>query len=188
MKAKYKISLISPRGDGYHALSNMDIETIEPYGNDTALDKYIFHESVPMSTYLTVFIVSDFTSRSSEVNVSGYNPFDLRIFSTPAQESKTQYALDVSKMIIEYYINYFKIDYPLPKLDLAAIPDFVSGAMETWGLITYRETNLLYDPLISSTSNKQRICAVIAHEFAHMWFGNLVTMRVSSIFSDLFNA
>lgn len=172
MKAKYKISLISPDNDGYHALSNMDIESIEPY--DTGLVKYIFKESVPMSTYLTVFIVSDFTNRSGVVEVEGFSPFDLRIFSTPAQESKTQYAFDVSKMIIEYYIKYFQIAYPLPKLDLAAIPDFVSGAMETWGLITYRETNLLYDPTISSTSNKQRICAVIAHEFAHMWFGNLV--------------
>lgn len=136
MKSKFKISLISPNSDGYHALSNMDIEKIEPY--DTGLVKYVFNESVPMSTYLTVFIVSDFTSKGDIVNVTGFTPFDLRIFSTPAQESKTQYALDVSKMIIEYYIKYFQIAYPLPKLDLAAIPDFVSGAMETWGLVTYR--------------------------------------------------
>ena len=132
MKAKYKIALISPDGDGYHALSNMDVETIEDYG--TGLKKYIFKESVPMSTYLTVFIVSDFARTNVTANVESVvgEPFELSVYSTPGQLSKTEYALDISKKIIEFYIDYFKIPYPLPKLDLAAIPDFVSGAMETW--------------------------------------------------------
>jgi glutamyl aminopeptidase len=130
MKAKYKISLISPADDGYHALSNMDVEKIEDYGSN--LKKYIFTESVPMSTYLTVFIVSDFQRKNETVTPNIGDPFELSVYSTPQQVNKTDYALDTSKKIIEYYIDYFQIPYPLPKLDLAAIPDFVSGAMETW--------------------------------------------------------
>ena len=70
--------------------------------------------------------------------------------------------------------TYFEIPYPLPKLDMAAIPDYSSGATEHWGLITYRETNLIYDSTSSSTTNKERVAMVIAHELAHQWFGNLV--------------
>lgn len=168
MKAKFKISLITPDGDGYNALSNMDQEGApEPY--DTGLVKVNFRESVPMSTYLTVFIVSDFESVEQTITPSVGDPFLLRCFSTPAQKPKLDFALETSVNVIQYYIDYFKIAYPLPKLDLAAIPDFVSGAMETWGLVTYRETNLLYDRTVSSTANKQRIASVIGHEFAHMW-------------------
>jgi glutamyl aminopeptidase len=125
MKAKYKISLVSPDNDGYHALSNMDIENTEPYA--AGLVKYNFKESVPMSTYLTVFIVSDFKNRTGQVNVGKPvgKPLDLSIYATPGQFNKTEYAFDISKDIIEFYIQYFNIDYPLPKLDLAAIPDFV---------------------------------------------------------------
>lgn len=127
MKARYKISLVSPDGDGYHALSNMNVSNIEPYA--PGLVKYNFEESVPMSTYLTVFIVSDFTNRTGTVNINGpegTSPFDLSIYATPGQFNKTEYAFKISKDIIEFYINYFQLGYPLPKLDLAAIPDFVS--------------------------------------------------------------
>lgn len=130
MKAKYKISLISPNNDGYHALSNMNVEKIENYTD--GLQKYIFAESVPMSTYLAVFIVSDFAAKTVEINSSVDNTtFDLSVYATPGQINKTDFALSTSKSVIEFYIDYFQIPYPLPKLDLAAIPDFVSGAMET---------------------------------------------------------
>ncbi|PSN55624.1 hypothetical protein C0J52_04058 [Blattella germanica] len=99
------------------------------------------------------------------------------VYSTPGQIQKTKYALDVGVKITEFYIEYFGIPYPLPKLDLIAIPDFVSGAMEHWGLITFREVNLLYEEGISSTANKQRVATVIGHELAHMWFGNLMTLK-----------
>lgn len=167
MKAPFKISVIRPEGDGYSALSNMNQISEEAY--ETGLVKVDFEESVPMSTYLTVFIVSDFVSTDADINPSIGDPFKVRCFGTPAQINKLDFALNVSVDVIQYYIDYFKIEYPLPKLDLAAIPDFVSGAMETWGLVTFRETSLLYDPTISSSANKQRVAFVISHEFAHMW-------------------
>lgn len=166
MKAKFKISLIRPAGDGYSALSNMDQISEEEYSE--GLMKVNFRESVPMSTYLTVFIVSDFLFKSETIVPVVGDPFELRCFATPAQLGKLDFALKTSVDVIKYYVDYFQIAYPLPKLDLAAIPDFVSGAMETWGLVTYRETNLLYDSAVSSTANKQRIAAVIGHgEFGY---------------------
>lgn len=177
MKAKFKISLIRPAGDGYSALSNMDEISHEDYGD--GLVKVNFRESVPMSTYLTVFIVSDFLSKSETINPVVGEPFELRCFATPAQVDKLDFALDTSVSVIKYYVDYFQIPYPLPKLDLAAIPDFVSGAMETWGLVTYRETNLLYDRATSSTANKQRIAAVIGH-------GKLFKYFLSSFVNNFF--
>ncbi|XP_023035875.2 uncharacterized protein LOC6650874 [Drosophila willistoni] len=175
MKASFRITLVHPVDGNYHALSNMDIDSEV---NQGAFTEVTFSESVPMSTYLACFIVSDFTAKQVEINTKGIgDPFTMSVYATPEQLDKTDFALDVGKGVIEYYIEYFQIEYPLPKLDMAAIPDFVSGAMEHWGLVTYRETSLLYDVETSSTTNKQRIASVIAHEFAHMWFGNLVTMN-----------
>ncbi|XP_053945175.1 glutamyl aminopeptidase-like [Anastrepha ludens] len=174
MKATFEITLVYPKEGNYHALSNMDILQESNQGNYVEV---FFNKSVPMSTYLTCFIVSDFANKSAEIDTNGIgSPFTLRAFATPEQIEKVDFALDVGKTVIEYYIQYFQVEYPLPKLDMAAIPDFVSGAMEHWGLVTYRETALLYTEGVSSTANKQRIANVIAHEFAHMWFGNLVTM------------
>lgn len=123
MKAKFKVSLIRPAEGGYSALSNMDQESEEDYG--TGLVKVNFRESVPMSTYLTVFIVSDFVNKNVTIEPAYGLPFELRCFSTPAQVNKLDFALETSVAVIKYYIDYFKIPYPLPKLDLAAIPDFV---------------------------------------------------------------
>lgn len=134
-----------------------------------------FEETVPMSTYLSCFIVSDFVSTNHTFDNMGKTiPFN--VYATPAQLEKTSYAGEVGKKVMEYYVSYFNIEYPLPKLDMVAIPDFVSGAMEHWGLVTYRETALLYSPETHSASNKQRVATVVAHELAHSWFGNYVTM------------
>ncbi|XP_069668648.1 aminopeptidase A-like isoform X2 [Periplaneta americana] len=133
-----------------------------------------FRESVPMVTYLSCFIVCDF-KRLDPVTISQGFPFS--VYATPGQVNKTKYALEVGVNITEFYIRYFCIPYPLPKLDMIAIPDFVSGAMEHWGLITFREVNLLYEEGISSTFNKQRVATVVGHELAHMWFGNLMTLE-----------
>uniref|UniRef100_A0A1I8P3V9 Aminopeptidase n=1 Tax=Stomoxys calcitrans TaxID=35570 RepID=A0A1I8P3V9_STOCA len=177
MKAKFSITLVRPTADGYHALSNMDVKNEEAIGN--GLTAVHFNESVPMSTYLACFIVSDFAHKEKTVRgmLPGVADFKMRAFSTAAQIEKVNYALNAGVGITEYYIQYFDISYPLPKLDMAAIPDFVSGAMEHWGLVTYRETALLYDKSISASYDKQRVATVLAHELAHMWFGNLVTMN-----------
>ncbi|XP_054747725.1 glutamyl aminopeptidase [Anastrepha obliqua] len=176
LKATFIITVARPTDGGYHALSNMPIQSEVVNGNITEVT---FAESVPMSTYLACVIVSDFTSQSKTVNgtATGTDDFEMRVFATSNQIEKVTYALETGVGITEYYIEYFNVSYPLPKLDMAAIPDFVSGAMEHWGLVTYRETALLYDPTISSSTNKQRVATVVAHELAHMWFGNLVTMK-----------
>ncbi|XP_053945390.1 glutamyl aminopeptidase-like isoform X2 [Anastrepha ludens] len=176
LKATFIITVARPTDGGYHALSNMPIQSEVVNGNITEVT---FAESVPMSTYLACVIVSDFTSQSKTVNgtATGTDDFEMRVFATSNQIEKVTYALETGVGITEYYIEYFNVAYPLPKLDMAAIPDFVSGAMEHWGLVTYRETALLYDPTISSSTNKQRVATVVAHELAHMWFGNLVTMK-----------
>uniref|UniRef100_T1GQI9 Aminopeptidase n=1 Tax=Megaselia scalaris TaxID=36166 RepID=T1GQI9_MEGSC len=176
MKAKYRVTLVTPTEDGYHALSNMPEKSSNDIGNN--LKEVLFEDSVPMSTYLSCFIVSDFDYIEETVKANNVgNDFQMRVFATPEQKNKMDFALESGVKITEYYIDYFKVEYPLPKLDMAAIPDFVSGAMETWGLVTFRETSLLYDSKISSTANRQRVASVIAHEVAHMWFGNLVTMK-----------
>ena len=101
----------------------------------------------------------------------------IRVVTTKGNKSKGKFSLELGKKLINQYEKYFGIKYPLPKLDLIAIPDFAAGAMENWGAITFRETILLYDPKTSSTRTKQFIAEVISHEIAHQWFGNLVTMK-----------
>lgn len=174
MKAFFEVTLVHPTDGGYHALSNMNEVKKTVKGNVTEV---LFADSVQMSTYLSCFIVSDFHHLMKKINASVGSDFDMRVFATAAQMDKATYALSTGATIIEHYINYFNLAYPLPKLDMAAIPDFVSGAMEHWGLVTFRETALLYDENNSSSANKQRVATVIAHELAHMWFGNLVTMK-----------
>lgn len=171
LKATFEITLVHPTTGNYHALSNMNPDVEVNQGTYTEVQ---FAKSVPMSTYLACFIVSDFEAKTVAIDTKGIGQsFDMGVYATPEQLDKVDFALEVGKGVIEYYIDYFQIEYPLPKLDMAAIPDFVSGAMEHWGLVTYRETSLLYEEATSSTVNKQSIASVIAHEFAHMWFGNL---------------
>lgn len=177
LKATYKISLVHPNTNNYHALSNMDVNQTISNEPSAGLSTTVFNPSVKMSTYLVVFIVSDFEYEEVKIVPSKGDPFDLRVYATPFQVHNVRFARDTAERVIKHYIDYFDIPYPLPKLDMAAIPDFVSGAMETWGLVTYRETSILYNEETSSTANKQRVAEVIAHELAHMWFGNLVTMK-----------
>ncbi|XP_068911741.1 glutamyl aminopeptidase isoform X1 [Tenebrio molitor] len=173
LKATYKVHLLKPKDSEYIALSNYPQEPDEEEVPEGVMVH--FDETVAMSTYLSCFIVSDFKHTATSFDNGGTDvPF--RVYASSDQLDKTNYAGTVGKLSIEYYIKYFNIPYPLPKLDMVAIPDFVSGAMEHWGLVTYRETALLYDPKTHSVSNKQRVAEVVAHELAHSWFGNLVTM------------
>lgn len=173
MKAKYIVHLLKPKTENYIALSNYPVAKTESYDDNN--DLVTFDETVSMSTYLSCFIVSDFVHTATTFNNNG-SQIPLKVYASPGNLEKTTYAGDVAKKVIEYYVDYFGIPYPLPKLDMVAIPDFVSGAMEHWGLVTYRETALLYTNMTHSSANKQRVATVVAHELAHSWFGNLVTM------------
>uniref|UniRef100_A0A4W5PMT2 Aminopeptidase n=1 Tax=Hucho hucho TaxID=62062 RepID=A0A4W5PMT2_9TELE len=166
-KATYNISITHDKN--YGALANMPMEVQSMHKK---IIKTSFQRSVPMSTYLVCFAVHQFTF----VERNSSRGIPLRIYAQPAQIRTAEYAADTTKVIFDYFEEYFNMNYSIPKLDKIAIPDFGTGAMENWGLITYREANLLYDENQSSSYNKQRVASVIAHELVHQWFGNIVTM------------
>merc|ERR1712209_106809 len=139
-------------------------------GSEYVWDEY--QSTLKMSTYLLAFVVSDFVFRKSEPTDNGG---EFRIWSREGGYDQTEWASQIGPQILAYYEDYFNTSFLLPKQDMIAIPDFSAGAMENWGLITYRETALLFKPGVSAIGNKQRIAVVISHELAHQWFGNLVT-------------
>ncbi|XP_078539358.1 aminopeptidase N-like [Lissotriton helveticus] len=173
MKATFNITLIyRPQ---FVALSNMpNISTTMKEMEGSIWSVTPFEKTPMMSTYLLAFIVSDFV-KVEEAS----NSVQIRIWGRKKaiEDNHGAYALNVTGRILAFLESYYNSTYPLPKSDQVALPDFGAGAMENWGLITYRETALLYDPLTSSIGNKERILTVIAHELAHQWFGNLVTLR-----------
>ncbi|XP_062535538.1 aminopeptidase N [Armigeres subalbatus] len=166
LKARFTISLARPKQ--MISLSNMPrmktYSAPEPGLEDYVWD--VYEQSVPMSTYLVAFVVCDFIHLSSG---------NFAVWTRSDAISSARYALDVGPKILKYLEQFFDIKYPLPKMDMIALPDFSAGAMENWGLITYRETAMLYEENVSANSNKQRVVTVVAHELAHQWFGNLVT-------------
>ncbi|XP_053392901.1 glutamyl aminopeptidase-like [Mercenaria mercenaria] len=170
IKAEYTVHLV--HRPTFKALSNMPANETEVWAGDQKMSITSFQRSVKMSTYLACFIVCDFEFLEN-TSASGIT---VRLYAPPDRVNQTKFALDVAITAVDLYTKMFNVSYPLPKLDLISIPDFVSGAMENWGLITFRETNILYDPEQSSSANKQRVATVVAHEVSHQWFGNLVTM------------
>lgn len=166
-KATFDVSLIVD--NNHTAISNMPVISKKKRGKKSV---YKFDTTPIMSTYLLYLAVGEFESISSK---SGKTL--IRVITTQGKKHQGKLSLKFTKEFLSYFEKYFKIAYPLPKLDMIAIPDFASGAMENWGAITFRETILLYDPKTSSTETKQHIAEVIAHEIAHQWFGNLVTMK-----------
>ncbi|XP_070159038.1 aminopeptidase A isoform X2 [Polyergus mexicanus] len=176
-KAEFSIKLVCPMENSYDSLSNMNIENVELHKPEKDLKTITFAQTVPMSTYLACFIVSDMVKSTMMAKGLNGREFPVSVYSTKLQaKEKRQFPLHIGVKAIEYYIKLFEIDYPLPKLDMVAIPDFVSGAMENWGLVTYREARLLYDDHNNSIIDKHNVVNVICHELAHMWFGNLVTL------------
>ncbi|XP_067940049.1 aminopeptidase Ey-like isoform X2 [Watersipora subatra] len=166
LKANFTISLW--RHPSYVALSNMPIVSNETSG-EWAIDH--FKETVKMSTYLLAMIVCDFGYKENTTE----NNITFRVWARKEAINQVDYALDQGIRILTYFEEFFNESFPLPKTDMIAIPDFAAGAMENWGLITYRETALLYDEKVSAASNKQRVAVVVSHELAHQWFGNLVS-------------
>ncbi len=133
-----------------------------------------FQTTPRMSTYLLAWVTGELHKKTAHTKRN----IEVNVWATPAQSpTSLDFALDIAVHSIDFYEQYFDTVYPLPKSDHVALPDFSSGAMENWGLVTYRETTLLSDPKTASISSRQYIATVIAHELAHQWFGNLVTME-----------
>ena len=125
-----------------------------------------------MSTYLLAFQVGDWVCTSGEAD-----GIPIRSCSTPDKIALTPFALHAAEHFLHFYDQYFGVKYAMPKLDMIGIPDFEAGAMENWGCITYRETALLVDEKTAPLSAKKLVAVDVAHEMAHQWFGDLVTMQ-----------
>ncbi|XP_066327169.1 aminopeptidase M1-B-like isoform X1 [Miscanthus floridulus] len=167
-KAKFKLTLEVP--SDLVALSNMPVAKETVSGSI----KTVYYEESPlMSTYLVAIVVGIFDYIESSTSEGT----KVRVYTQVGKTHQGKFALDVAVKSLDLYKDYFATPYPLPKLDMIAIPDFSAGAMENYGLVTYRDTALLYDELLSSASNKQQVAITVAHELAHQWFGNLVTME-----------
>ncbi|XP_075860867.1 aminopeptidase N [Microcebus murinus] len=174
MKATFNITLIHP--SDLTALSNMRPKGPSvPLEGDPTWSVTEFESTPRMSTYLLAYIVSEFKN----VEQQAPNGVLIRIWARPSaiDEGHGGYALNVTGPILNFFAGHYNTPYPLDKSDQIGLPDFNAGAMENWGLVTYRENSLLFDPKSSSIANKERVVTVIAHELAHQWFGNLVTVE-----------
>ncbi|HTJ30049.1 MAG TPA: M1 family metallopeptidase [Acidobacteriaceae bacterium] len=167
-KATFDVTLVVDHGDT--AISNTNIVRDEP---DGAVKHAITFATTPkMSTYLLAFLVGDF--KCLEGKSDGV---PIRACATPDQVQYGAFALSAAEFVLHYYNTYFGIKYPMPKLDMIAIPDFEAGAMENFGAITYRESDLLLDTRHASVGAQRNVALVVAHEMAHQWFGDMVTMQ-----------
>ncbi len=168
-KAEYDLTLVTRTG--ITVLGNMPVKSEEENGDSLTTT---FEKTPRMSSYLLAFVIGELHKKSARTK-SGV---EVNVWATPAQNENTlDFALDIATRSIDFYDEYFGVKYPLPKSDHVALPDFSSGAMENWGLITYRESCLLADPELTPESSRRFIATVIAHELSHQWFGNLVTMQ-----------
>src|ERR1700733_5060769 len=169
LKATFDIALTVDVGDTVISNTNMISDTPGPVA---AKHTVRFATTPKMSTYLVAFLVGDF--KCSEGKSDGV---PIRACSTPDKVELTKFALESAKYVLHYYDNYFGIKYPMPKLDMVALPDFEAGAMENFGCIAYRETDLLTNSKTGDIPSKKRVAVVVAHEMAHQWFGDMVTMQ-----------
>ena len=168
LKATYKIVLVVD--EHLAAISNAGEERTRPLAGGKK--EVTFKETMAMSTYLVAFIVGEFEATAP---VDAGTP--LRIVHVPGKADLTPFAQRIGIFSLKFFADYYGLPYPGDKLDLIAIPDFASGAMENLGAITFRETALLADEKTASRAELERVADVVSHENAHMWFGDLVTMR-----------
>jgi aminopeptidase N len=165
-RARFQLTAVVP--ENWLAVSNMPVEGEKKIAEGTEVR---FASTPPMSSYLNVFVAGELDLVESRVG-----PTQIRVIATKGKAEMGRYALEATAQILQYYNDYFGLAYPLPKLDQIALPGGFGGAMENWGGITYYESILLFDPKNSSADTKQNIYEVLAHEIAHQWFGDLVTM------------
>jgi len=169
LKATFKVTLVID--ENLMAVSNSSEVAATPAGDGKVAHE--FAETMKMATYLVAFIVGDLEI-SGPVDAAGV---PLRVLHTPGKGHLTEFALEVGAFALDYLATYYNIPYPGDKMDMIAVPDFAWGAMENLGAVTYRETALLVDKKRATQSELERVSDVIAHELAHMWFGDLVTMK-----------
>ncbi|HVJ07108.1 MAG TPA: M1 family metallopeptidase [Acidisarcina sp.] len=168
-KATFDITLVVDKGDTAISNTNLLSDTPGPAASQHTLH---FATTPKMSTYLVAFLVGDFQC------VSGQSDgVPIRACATPDKVELGKFAVTSAEYILHYYNEYFGIKYPMPKLDMIALPDFEAGAMENFGAITYRETDLLLDEKTASVDARRNVALVVAHEMAHQWFGDMVTMQ-----------
>jgi len=168
-KAVFNITLVIDKGDT--AISNGKIASDTP-GPGDGKHTVKFAPSPKMSSYLVAMMVGDFVCREG-----GVDGIPIRVCSLPEQKEMTAFALEVSEGVLKFYDQYYTIKYPYGKLDHIVFPDFAAGAMENVAAITYRDSALLVDDRTASYDTRQEVASVIAHEMAHQWFGDLVTMK-----------
>ncbi|CAG7980251.1 unnamed protein product [Penicillium salamii] len=169
LKAKFTVTLVADKS--MTCLSNMDVDT-ETEVQGGAKKAVKFTTSPLMSTYLVAFIVGHL----NYIETKNFR-VPIRVYATPDQDIEHgRFSLELAAKTLAFYEKAFDSDFPLPKMDMVAVPDFSAGAMENWGLITYRIVDVLLDEKNSGASRKERIAETVQHELAHQWFGNLVTM------------
>jgi aminopeptidase N len=166
-RARFRLSVDLP--SGYAAYSNMPIVKSEPLAG--GLRRVAFEPTPKMASYLLALVAGDMERLAGAIDGT-----QIGIVTTAGKQGSAGYALDATKQLLHYYNGYFGMRYPLPKLDQIAMPGGFRGAMENWGAIVYNETVLLVDPKSSPELTRQRAHGVVAHEIAHQWFGDLVTM------------
>ena len=169
-KATFDLSLKFDQAEGELALSNMPEIDVE---SRKATGVWKFETTPRMSSYLLAFAAGDMQGITAKTK----NGTLVGVYATKAHpESNLEFALDIAVRCIEFYEEYYGVKYPIPQSLHVALPDFSAGAMENWGLVTYREIYLLVDEN-STALSRQTVALVVAHELAHQWFGNLVTMK-----------
>jgi puromycin-sensitive aminopeptidase len=168
LKAVFKVTLVVD--ENLTALSNAGVASERSIGGGKK--EVVFKDTIRMSTYLLAFIVGEF-----EASTATDAGTPLRVVHVPGKRNLASYAQAIGAFSLKFFADYYSIPYPGDKLDLIAIPDFAAGAMENLGAITFRETALLADEKAASRAELERIADVVSHENAHMWFGDLVTMK-----------
>lgn len=169
-RSTWTVSVVRP--STFIALSNMPEESTAKNKPQNGFDTVTFQKSVSMVSYLVAIIICEFKHIEERIS----DNFIFRVYGKSEDVDQLNYALKVGTRVADEYKAYLGIDYPLPKLDMAAIPDYFAGATEHWGMITYRETRLLFDEVQSSLANQKAVAVTVAHVVAHQWFGNLMTM------------
>ncbi|HET9411826.1 MAG TPA: M1 family aminopeptidase, partial [Candidatus Saccharimonadales bacterium] len=167
-KSTFDVSLVTEKH--VTVLGNTPVASSQEAANSLTTT---FKTTPKMSPYLLAFAVGEL----KYTETTNKNGVLIRAYSTPGKEDQTKFSLDYAAKTLEFYDEYFGLPYPLPKLDLIALPDFSSAAMENWGLVTFREAYMLVDEANTPADMRETIASVVTHELAHQWFGNLVTMK-----------